>query len=72
MDNQRNLKNIGIGKIATPKLEAVECEVQNVDTELVEKAKANKAVFYLKHPKKKRMLRFLQLPYLKKRKVRRK
>lgn len=48
----KNLKTTGIGKIASEKLEAADCEVLHVEIELVEKAKANKAVFYLKHPKK--------------------
>jgi hypothetical protein len=50
--NELNLKTVVIGKIASERLKAAKCEVVNVDTELVEKAKTNKAVFYLKHPDK--------------------
>ena len=47
-----SLRTTGIGSTPTPKLTAKKCVVESQEDELVEKAKATKAVFYLKHPDK--------------------
>lgn len=47
-----NLLTIGIGNKPKEKLKAIKCEVIKVETEYIEKAKINKAIFYLKHPDK--------------------
>lgn len=51
MEDQ-NLKTTKVGNVASEKLKNVPCEVLHVEIELIEKAKTNKAVFYLKHPDK--------------------
>lgn len=68
MEQEKNLKLIGIGTKESAKLDAKDCEVVNVETELVEKAKCNKVVFYLKHPDKEEHLKVSSIFILKQRK----
>ena len=46
----KNLKTIGIGTKEAIKLTPKKCIVESVEDKFVEKAKATKAVFHLKHP----------------------
>lgn len=52
MTNEENLKTIGIGTKEVKKLKPKKCKVEAVEVNLIEKAKANKAIFYLAHPDK--------------------
>lgn len=49
---EANLKTIGIGTKEAVKLKPKKCKVEAAEIKLVEKAKANKAVFFLAHPDK--------------------
>ena len=67
----KDLRSLKIGNIASEKLEAAKCEVTRVDTGYVEKAKLNKAVFTLKHPKKEELLKLSTATLMRQRKGKR-
>lgn len=66
MDN--NLKTTPIGNTPTQKLEAKKCIIENVEIELVEKAKSNKAVFELNHPDKEEPIKISSVALLRQKK----
>jgi hypothetical protein len=68
MEQAQNLKTLGIGTKEAVKLEAKKCIVDNFEIVLVEKAKAQKVEFYLKHPDKEELIKVSSIFVLRKRK----